>query len=289
MLSMIPRAHQPRLKSYTARPAKLTLAKMKGTMRSDQGFLAMFIAYMDESGTHDESDFAALAGYVDHSNGWTEFETAWNAVLAYYHVDEFHMTDFENRYKEFDWRNYWFLPDEELRRPFMRDLLRALHSPKRLRVGCTISMRDYREIIPERFHKDYNPYYFLFAKCVEQLWRVSFLMLPPKEKLAFVFDEKLGFEGRSTAIFYALRDSRFQYSDSMGDIHFASSRKLAPLQAADFVAFEYRKYNEREFHSTGRPVRWTMLQLCVNGAKGLMHHIGAESLKAWVARQSGHK
>ncbi|MFZ0248001.1 DUF3800 domain-containing protein [Candidatus Binatus sp.] len=246
----------------------------------------MFIAYMDESGTHDESEFAALAGYVDHSSGWTQFETAWKAVLVKYRVSEFHMTDFENRYGEFDWQKYWFLPDKELRHPFMCDIIHALDPPKRLRVGCTISLRDYREIIPECFHKDYSPYYFLFAKCIEQLWRVSFLGIPPDEELAFVFDEKLGFEGRATAIFLALRDRRFPYSDRMGGIQFASSKKVVPLQAADLVAFEYRKYGEREVHKTGRPVRWPMLKLCANGAKGMLHHIHSDSLKSWVARQT---
>jgi hypothetical protein len=250
-------------------------------------FLAVFIAYMDESGTHNQSEFASLAGYVNHSIGWTQVERTWKAVLSQYHVDEFHMTDFENRYGEFDWRNYWFLPDQELRHPFMRDIIRALDPPKHLRVGCTISLRDYREIIPECFHKEYNPYYFLFAKCIEQLWRVSFLAIPPDEQLAFVFDEKLGFEGRSTAIFYALRDHQFPYSDKMGSVQFASSKKFVPLQAADLVAFEYRKYGEREIHKTGRPVRWTMQQLCANGAKGLFHHIRSDSLRAWVARQKG--
>jgi hypothetical protein len=237
---------------------------------------------MDESGTHNESNFASLAGYVDRSDSWAKFENDWKAVLAQYRVNEFHMTDFESRYEEFDWRNYWFLPDKELRNPFMADIIRAIDPPRRLRVGCTISLRDYREIIPERFHKEYNPYYFLFAKCIEQLWRVSFLMLPPGEQLAFVFDEKIGFEGRSNAIFLALKD-HFQYSEKMGAKVFESSRKFVPLQAADLVAFEYRKYGEMLAHGIDRPVRWPMLQLCKG--RGLMRHIRAQSLRDWVARQ----
>jgi Protein of unknown function (DUF3800) len=240
---------------------------------------------MDESGTHDESEFASLAGYVDHSDRWAEFENEWKAVLARYCVEEFHLTDFENRYKEFAWQNYWFLPDRELRHPLLRDLIKAIDPPSRLRVGATISIRDYHNIIPDSLKLKFHPYYFLFAKCVEQLWRVSFLLLPPGEQLAFVFDHKLGFEGRSDAIFLALKRD-FPYTNRMGTVQFAPSRDCVPLQAADLVAFEYPKYGEMIAHQTGRPVRWTMVQLCKKGARGLMHQITARFLKNWVARRS---
>lgn len=244
----------------------------------------MYVAYMDESGTHDGSEFASLAGYVNHSDSWAEFEEAWKAVLTRYCVEEFHMTDFENRHGEFDWRNYWFLPDEKLRHPFIRELIAALDPPKRFRVGCTISIRDYHDIVPEQLKPSYHPYYFLFAKCIEQLWRVSLLMLPPREQLGFVFDRRLGFEGRADSIYLALK-KHFQYSEKMAAIQFESSKTIIPLQAADLIAYEYRKYGEMLAHHTGRDLRWTMEQLCKNGAAGLMHHISAKSLRDWVARQ----
>jgi hypothetical protein len=109
-------------------------------------------------------------------------------------------------------------------------------------------------------------------------------MLPQGEQLAFVFDQKFGFEGRSDAIFLALK-KYFPYSEKMSAVKFASSKVVVPLQAADLVAFEYRKYGEMLAHRTGRPVRWPMIQLCKDGARGLMHHISARSLNAWVARQ----
>jgi len=247
--------------------------------------VAVFIACLDESGTHNESAFASIAGYVDNSNGWAEFERAWKVILDRYAVDEFHMTDFESRHGEFGWRNYWFLAEADLRHPFLQDLINVIKSRMRLRAGCTISMRDYHSVIPERLKPKYHSYYFLFAKCIEQLWRVSFLMLPPGEQLAFVFDRKVGFEGRADAIFSALRN-HFQYSEKMGGIRFASSELFVPLQAADLLAFEYRKYGEMLAHNTGREARWPMIQLCSNNARGLLHHISARSLTDWVARQS---
>jgi hypothetical protein len=104
----------------------------------------VFIAYIDESGTHDESEFASIAGYVDRSDGWAGFEKDWKAVLDRYGVGEFHMTDFESRHGEFDSRTF----DEDLRHPFLQDLINAINPPRRLRVGCTISMRDYHTLIP---------------------------------------------------------------------------------------------------------------------------------------------
>ncbi len=242
----------------------------------------MFIAYLDESGTHDQSKFASLAGLVDRENGWAAFEERWKALLARYRVDEFHMADFESRHGEFEWRNYWFLPDEELRHPFLTDLIQAIDTSRRLRVGVTLSLSDYHELVPESLQARYHPYYFLLAKVVEDLWRVSFLKLPPGEQLVFVFDQKMGFQGRSENIFSALKEN-LRYSEKMAGVEFKSSRVVVPLQAADLMAFEYRKYGEMLVLKTGRQPRWPMVQLCKG--RGLFHHIIRASLADWVTRQ----
>ncbi len=67
----------------------------------------VFHAYMDESGTDDQSEVIAVAGYLATYEQWTNFEKEWNQVMDHYCVKDFHMTDFEGHYKEFDWNNYW--------------------------------------------------------------------------------------------------------------------------------------------------------------------------------------
>ncbi|MBI1818181.1 MAG: hypothetical protein HYR72_24640 [Deltaproteobacteria bacterium] len=62
----------------------------------------MFVAYFDESGTHDaKSGVFTLACYVSSAARWEKFTADWNAALRAEGITEFHMADFENRVKQF--------------------------------------------------------------------------------------------------------------------------------------------------------------------------------------------
>jgi hypothetical protein len=61
--------------------------------------LAMF-AYFDETGIHDSSKVAAIAGYVGTKDEWFRVETAWQAVLApyaQYGLTWWHQADYLSR------------------------------------------------------------------------------------------------------------------------------------------------------------------------------------------------
>ncbi len=54
----------------------------------------MLTAYIDDSGTHNGSHNAVMAGYWAGVNQWKRFEQVWNSVLRSESVPYFHAKDF---------------------------------------------------------------------------------------------------------------------------------------------------------------------------------------------------
>jgi hypothetical protein len=80
----------------------------------------MYTAYFDESGVHQRSSAAVVAGYLSTDDGWIEFERGWENLLAGEGVSGLHRVDLENFRGEFRCKRGW---DEDRR----SRLLRAAH------------------------------------------------------------------------------------------------------------------------------------------------------------------
>ncbi|HLW44510.1 MAG TPA: hypothetical protein VKS00_08470, partial [Candidatus Acidoferrales bacterium] len=63
--------------------------------------LAVLIAYMDESGIHEDSAVCAIAGYVGSAEEWRRFEHKWKQALRAESISEFHMSEFESGRRQF--------------------------------------------------------------------------------------------------------------------------------------------------------------------------------------------
>lgn len=68
---------------------------------------------------------------------------------------------------------------------------------------------------------------------------------PPGLKLEITFDENQEFNGRANAMFKSIKESDLSYVARLSQkIEFASSNGCLPLQAADLLAFEFRRHLE---------------------------------------------
>jgi hypothetical protein len=67
---------------------------------SDRLFMIL-TAYVDESGTHDDSPITVMAGYVGYSGQWRKFEKKWARQLQKFDVTHFHAKDFVKRTGEY--------------------------------------------------------------------------------------------------------------------------------------------------------------------------------------------
>ena len=89
--------------------------------------------YLDESGTHAESKVLAVAGYLSPAEMWITFEKQWRQCLSRFGLSCFHMTDYENRKKEFD-----KLSGND-RIKLLKKLIRIIHN--NLAYGVSVSVR----------------------------------------------------------------------------------------------------------------------------------------------------
>jgi hypothetical protein len=124
-------------------------------------------------------------------------------------------------------------------------------------------MEDYNEVVPEWMRKRLrNPYFFCVWACVPMVVRCYRGGKVSGERIDFVFDQKAGAECEADKIFQVQKDSPLLTEDekkALGSVSFDDDRRLRPLQAADYLAYEVSKYRQG----------WTRQSLlAINGVPG---------------------
>lgn len=79
-------------------PLEFTNALSKGVFHHwDPYRIFMYLtAYIDESGTHDDSSIVIIAGVVGHAGQWRKFEKKWGRMLLDHKLPYFHAKEIEN-------------------------------------------------------------------------------------------------------------------------------------------------------------------------------------------------
>ncbi len=119
------------------------IARISHPVSSRDKYLAMLIAYFDESGKERDHRAVALGTVIAPEEKWIEFEKKWNEILQRHDVKVFHMTDFETRNGEFKdkcWGN-------EERLSFIADLAEIVKNTITVGFAYSILVADYKEII----------------------------------------------------------------------------------------------------------------------------------------------
>jgi hypothetical protein len=183
--------------------------------------------YCDASGNEREP-LTVVGSALATLDDWLEFEPKWKAVLSKYGVEEFHAVDFASCTEEF--KNGW--RDQDRRNAFSWDLLSVLSVTIKRWFGLAILQREYEKA--DRIyevHENFQPFAIASEGCIQAAldWRVAHHLdyLPLK-------------------YFFESGDSHWgQMSDRIkerfGEAPIPGTKKDAPLQAADFVAYELRK------------------------------------------------
>jgi hypothetical protein len=221
----------------------------------------MLVAYMDESGDHDPSgkhpgsEIAVIAGYVSTNDQWLKFESRWDSVLTKFGVHVFHASECAHRKNEFcGW-------SDEKRNDFHAQLTRVINESILVGIGGIVLLSDYNSVLPEWAKSEVkHPYYFCFAVMMRTLrqFRKRFL---PTEPIDFVFDRKKSFEGVLSGMYDRLRENSPNHRGGLGRICFRAKDEVIQLQAADYLAYEVRRYAADQFLGSARPTRKTMESL----------------------------
>jgi len=203
--------------------------------------MAALRAYFDDSNDPRDKRHAILVmgGYVANLDQWKEFETLWQAALDEAQVPYFHLKEFGD--KNGIYRDLKANPERE--REFVRSMVKAITSTVQFCPVTAIRLDELRE-----FNKHHNlnldAHSLAVYGCVIELRRKY-----SDEDIEVVFDR---FDKSTSRIEIGMGYAR---SDIAGDLKVngftriplqkdESFKRVLPLQAADLISGEIRKFQE---------------------------------------------
>jgi hypothetical protein len=194
--------------------------------------MALFTAYFDESGTPQVSKFLLITGYIGRVRDWRIFDQRWNAILAKYGVENFHMKDCAHFRGEFEpWKG-----KEAKRKRFLRDLTNQIILCALCSFNAVLDLDAWRAL-NEKYPLDdptvkFGPYALCGQMCVQlvELWCQE--RHRGLEDVKFVFEDGAYQKGMLIDRLSGLYDLTPS---------FEKRRAVSALQAADFSAYEYGK------------------------------------------------
>lgn len=206
---------------------------------------AVIYGYFDDSGTHDASKLFCLCGFVGDPRMWDDLTGEWDKVLDKpdwpRRPVEFHMVDCVHGDGEF---RGWSLAQ---RLAIFGDLSHVITNCNLLAIGalclvdalasCTDGEREILERAGFRTPLDFI-FQLALQLAISRTYDYARSHQPPiKEELSLVFDEEPPAIALRFHELYNLHQRNALHGDMLRGIAFEKSHALAPLQAADLLAY----------------------------------------------------
>ena len=210
---------------------------------------AMFSSYFDEA-ISDDCRFTLVAGYVASVQEWESFEIDWKLFLAKYRIPYLHMSKLSQCKKPYE----FLRKNDNLRAKILAMAAEIIRSHARLGFCYYIDHDDF-----DLFDKEYrlhefipSPYALAGRLCVTSAneWRRG---SSSTLDLEYVFEDGGPDKGglmRAMDIRPTLPAPIFKPSRDIPDRKVELRRGVVQLQAADYLAYELRKYAV-DFHTKG--------------------------------------
>lgn len=212
---------------------------------------SLYSVYLDESGTHASSDYAVVAGFVSNVSQWEAFSEKWQQALTDFHLDYFHMTDFENRRGQFD--NWSTTAKKDL----LNRLLPIIDEHTFSSIGCIVRRESFDTLLSPFVKQLCGDAYGVAALAC---WRHLGEMLKGVDGWMDCTMER-GARGCGALQLIHAEDSKFpewHYNHRILGLSFRDKRVFLPLQAADILAYELWKQSARQFGQETRPPRYPL-------------------------------
>lgn len=217
-------------------------------------FVVILTAYFDDSGTHAGSDAVAVAGYVSTPEKWAEFESEWRRALQDFGLSFFHMTDFANGAKAYA---HWQRTTKQMR---LARLVEIINAHVIGSVGTVIPTALFNRLFSAKAKAHCGGSYGLAATAnfveVARIVRALNERGPWDAWIAYVFESGTLGAGQVLKSFqYNKNDPKQEEELRLLSLRFEDKRQLAPLQAADILAYELYRQLPKQLGADPRPPR----------------------------------
>jgi hypothetical protein len=197
-------------------------------------------AYLDDSGDGDSPDetHLTIGGFLAEHDGWRHFEPRWKALLDDCGLPYLHMKEFGDPQSPI-YGHIKSDPAKEM--AFMQRVISLIKESARGSMAATVDLNDLHAF--NKAHRlQIDPYALAVYGCLFQLRSYH-----PNDEIEIVVDSFDNSVSRvAKALAYAKSDSQDRLrSDLFIPIPLQKEktwREISPLQAADLIAWEMRKY-----------------------------------------------
>jgi uncharacterized protein DUF3800 len=234
----------------------------------------MMTLYCDES---DDGDTYALAGWLATPSAWARFETAWREMLATIPMPDgsackaFHTREIVNRDK---------IPNSPFKGWEFEDETDAFQ-----KAVDVITNKDHCAIMWPFGVAAETPRSFTALKR-DSIWLLLFTNFArminrtytAQRSISFVFGEKWELEGSAALIHDILKKALNDIAPDTieGSVRFAKDDDEPGLQAADLMAYEWRKRISDARHRPDKPVRKSYARIREARHEGALWRFGLE-------------
>ena len=203
--------------------------------------MCMLGAYFDDSGTHGPSPLVAVAGHVGKAEQWDKFNQEWQDTLHRFNrqygfnLTHFRMSAFMNKQGEFKG-----MTDSQAE-ILLDKLITFMNIRSPFRVWCSVSKRDYDEVIGDEYSKICGSPFTICAQiCIleAKLWTESHSHNDP---VAFIFEDGTLHKGEVLDAFDQAKKQSQLDGLFLADTLTFAPKWLPPLQAADMLAWGARR------------------------------------------------
>jgi hypothetical protein len=261
---------------------------------ADQRFAAMFAAYLDESSDEKMERVFAISVLLGRSEAWVKFEHKWNALLDEYGLEYYRSTEAEHARGQFDKPPFRTEPNSltfeqnEMLRQVRDRFLDVATGNDRAGIVLGVDMRVFQAIActPEILDKFGNtPYYvcahFAMIKAVKMIQDE----LRSKELVAFISDKQDQFSSTMLRVHDDLIAKNPNVGKQFGSLAFQDKKAFKPLQAADSLVYEGRRYIEADLFNSGSLERKELQKWKESHTLAFVGTLGRETLEAFLAGQ----
>lgn len=131
----------------------------------------MRVAFFDETGRADSTEFVGMAACVGAWTSWQVFNRRWSEALVAHGAPYLHMREFAHFQGAF---RGW---DEARRRALMADCLAALSGLKIITFSAVLKTSDYMALQPQVRERLADPYLCLFQECLHGVALTGYLSI----------------------------------------------------------------------------------------------------------------
>lgn len=191
-------------------------------------------AYFDESGTHDDSSVAGMAGFVGDKRQWQKFEKRVTKLFARYRISAYHTIDVRRTKADF---KGWPV-DRKIE--FLDEFQHIINETLQGGVAAFIKREDYDYYCgltwPKGTRQD-SEYGILFRACLSQtIDTIGYLPVMGEPKLKIVLED--GHRNRDDAKrIYDWANGRIGQHRALSGLSVALKKDSLPLAAADLLAY----------------------------------------------------